>query len=198
MFWLMLVIIFIFSLIMGFLDAPLWITYLVMVPIVFVFLLYQSPLLFGKDVSKMMIFLQKSKKPYYQFLYYLFEDDDVEAEKTLQRIRPERFKIMSKVTLLTKQKRYNDAKNLLDQMKDDGFKWYNLAGIAINEGDYDTYNQYKGRIKNQVQRTWLEIEEKTNKGKKAEAIALLDEQISNLKGYKLLAATHYRKELSKR
>jgi pentatricopeptide repeat protein len=198
MFWLMLVIIFIFSLIMGFLDAPLWITYLVMVPILFVFLLYQSPLIFGKDVSKMMIFLQKSKKPYYQFLYYLFEDDDVEAEKTLQRIRPERFKIMSKVTLLTKQKQYNEAKDLLNQMKDDGFKWYNLAGIAINEGDYDTFDQYKGRIKNQVQRTWLEIEEKANKGKKAEAIALLDEQISNLTGYKLLAATHYRKELSNR
>lgn len=146
------------------------------------------PVLFERDVDKIMNFLRKSKQAHYRFIYHFFNGDAEEAEKALFRIRSNQMKVISYLMLLSKQKRYNEVKKLLYQMKDNVYKWYYGAAIALQLGDHSTYEHYKARVKDPVYRTWLEAEEKVREGKKEKALNLLDEQIPKLRCLKLLPA----------
>lgn len=183
---------------MGVFDVPQWIFLLVFIPFVLA-LLFMSyyPVLFERDVNKIMNFLRKSKQAHYQFIYHFFNGDVEEAERALLRIRSNQMKVISYLMLLSKQKRYNEAKELLYQMNDNVYKWYYSAAIALHLDDHITYQQYKARVKDPVYRTWLEAEEKVREGKKTEALNILDEQIPKLRGLKLLSAIQYRKEINK-
>ncbi|UQD52213.1 hypothetical protein C0971_09415 [Bacillus methanolicus] len=195
MVWLFLLL-FAISFLMGVFDIPQWIFLLVFIPFALT-LLYRPYYLvfFEKDVNKIMNFLKKSKQSNYQFIYHLFNDDVTKAEKELLRIRSSQLKIISYLILLSKQKRYNEAKELLQQMKENVHKWYYGAAIALQLGDHSTYQQYKAKVKDPVYRTWLEAEERVHEGKKTEALNMLDEQIPKLRGLKLLSAIQYRKEI---
>jgi Tat protein secretion system quality control protein TatD with DNase activity len=67
--------------------------------------------------------LRKSKQAHYRFIYHYFNGDVEEAEKALLQIRSNQMKVISYLMLLSKQKRYNVAKELLYQMKDNVYKW---------------------------------------------------------------------------
>ncbi|WP_078411855.1 hypothetical protein [Priestia abyssalis] len=196
MLWLY-VALFITALIMGMLNVSQWV--LIATLIGFTALsLWQSfyPILFEKDEKKIMKFLGKSKQAHYQFLYHFFNDDMPKAEASLQRIRSKRMQNASNLLLFTKKKQYTEVKALLPQMKDDDVKSYYSAVIAYEEQDNSGYEEYKGKIQDQDYVTWLEVEEKVQQGRKAEALAMLDEQLLKLKGLKRLSAVHYRKEIA--
>ncbi|MDE3839045.1 hypothetical protein C0966_06625 [Bacillus methanolicus] len=73
MVWLFLLLL-IASFFMGVFDVPQWIFLLVFIPFVSA-LLYMSyyPVLFERDVDKIMNFLRKSKQAHYRFIYHFFQ-----------------------------------------------------------------------------------------------------------------------------
>ncbi|EIJ78315.1 hypothetical protein PB1_12164 [Bacillus methanolicus PB1] len=70
MVWLFLLL-FIVSFFMGVFDVPQWIFLSVFIPFVLalLYMLY-FPVLFERDVNKIMNFLRKSKQAHYQFIYH--------------------------------------------------------------------------------------------------------------------------------
>jgi hypothetical protein len=188
------VLLFFVAVTLGFLQIPLWISLIVIVSFsIFIFMM--NPLLFGKDADKMMDYLRKSKHPYYKFLYHFLQGNLEVAEKSIDRIS-KRYKDISKVMLFAKQERNEEAIALLENMKDNGYKWYYRSAIALQENDLKTYEINKSKIKDPVLHTWLEVEEKRLAGKVQDAIQMIDEQIPKLKGIKLLSAVYYREELN--
>jgi hypothetical protein len=182
---------------MGILNVSQWVVIMTLIGFTILSLwLAFYPILFEKDEKKIMKFLEKSKQAHYQFLYHFFNDDIQKAEASLQRIRSKRMQQASHLLLYTKKKQYAEAKALLPEMKDDDAKWYYSAVIAYEEQDNSRYGEYKGRIRDQDYITWLEVEENIRQNQKAEALAMLDEQLLKLKGLKRLSAVHYRKEIA--
>ena len=74
-------------------------------------------------------------------------------------------------------------------------KWYALSDIAINEGDVEAFKQNKEKITDTFFLNMLEVDQAVYDGKKVEAVALLDNMIPKLRGYKLLTAVQYRKKI---
>lgn len=93
------------------------------------------------------------------------------------------------------RKQYEKAKELLTQMDGHKTKWYALADIAINEGDVEAFKQNKAKITDTFFLNMLEVDQAVYDGKKEEAVALLENMIPKLKGYKLLTAFQYRKQI---
>lgn len=196
MLWLY-VALFITALIMGILNVSQWVVIVTLIGFTILSLwLAFYPILFEKDEKKIMKFLEKSKQAHYQFLYHFFNDDIQKAEASLQRIRSKRMQQASHLLLFTKTKQYGKVQALLPEMKDDDVKWYYSAIIAYEEQDNSGYEEYKGKIQDQDYVTWLEVVENVQQGRKAEALAMLDEQLLKLKGLKRLSAVYYRKEIA--
>ncbi|MBU8878739.1 hypothetical protein BGM26_07010 [Bacillus sp. FJAT-29790] len=193
------VILFFTALVMGIFDVPQWIINIVFILFVFaiLFILFY-PILFEKNLNKIMKFLRKSKQPHYQFIYHMFNGDLQAAEKSIDRIRSKQLKLIDRIMLLVKQERFTDAKALIPQLKDSVYKWYYSAAIAIEEEDENTYENFKSRLKDPVYISWLEMEKMVRLGRKDEAFAMLDEQMKKLRGIKLLTAAQYKKELEER
>ncbi|RID85850.1 hypothetical protein D1970_10010 [Mesobacillus zeae] len=70
----------------------------------------------------MIKYLKAQRNPYYRFLYFFFTDDKTEAEKALQKIKPNKLKNQASVMFHFEQKNFEDVKPLLQHLKDDSFK----------------------------------------------------------------------------
>lgn len=193
MIWLLLLV-FIFALVMGFFQVPIWIMYSVLV-IMIVFFFIRNPLVFGKDPEKMVAYLKKSKAPQLQFLYHFLQRDLSAAEQVIGNIRSKKAKQHSELMLLRERKEYGKAKELLAKMSVHKTKWYMLADIAIQEEDPDSIKQYKEKINDAFLLNMLEVDQAIYDGKKDEAVALLENMIPKLRGYKLLTAVQLRKQI---
>ena len=190
-------ILFILSFILSSLGAPTWSLVLLFILFALSHLIKQFyPILFEKNVNKILAFLQKSKHKQYQFTYHFMQGEIDEAEKTLKQIKPQSLQTISAIMLLAKQKQYNEAKNLLPNLKDNEFKWYYGAMLSLKLKELEPYKDYKARVKNPINRSWLEMEELLSDGKKSEVLVLLDRQIETLRGLKLLSAHAYRQEIT--
>ncbi len=193
MIWLFLLLI-LFAFLMGFFQVPIWIMYGVLA-VVLIFFLFRNPLLFGKDPEKMMLYLKKSKAPHLQFLYHFLFQDLSAAEQAMEKIRSKKAKRNSELMLLMNRKHFEKAKDLLRQMDGHKTKWYALSDIAIQEGNIGAFKQYKEKIKDPFFLKMLEVDQAVYDGKKEDAVLLLDNMIPKLRGYKLLTAVHYRKQI---
>lgn len=189
-----LLIVFVFALVMGFFQVPIWIMYSVL-GVMLVFFIMRNPLIFGKDPEKMMVYLKKSKRPYFHFLYYFLSYDLSAAEKAINRIHSGKSKRIAEIMLSMERKQFGEAKELLAKMGENKTTWYALAYIAINEGDTKAFEQNKGKIKDNFLLQTLEVDQSVDEGKREKAIAMLDAMIPRLKGYKLLSAVQYRKHI---
>ncbi|MFP5115939.1 hypothetical protein ACSU64_26870 [Bacillaceae bacterium C204] len=193
MIWFLLLVV-LFAFLMGFFQVPIWLMYGILV-VVLVFLMFRNPLLFGKDAEKIMAYLKKSKSPYLQFLYHFLHKDLSAAEQAMEKIRSKKSKRNAELMLLMERKQYGKAKELLTQMGRHKAKWYALSDIAINEGDVEAFKQYKEKITDTFFLNMLEIDQAVYDGKKENAVGLLDNIIPKLRGYKLLTAVQYRKQI---
>ncbi|MBU8919274.1 hypothetical protein BGM25_24875 [Bacillus sp. FJAT-29953] len=193
MIWI-LVLVFLFAFLMGVFQVPIWIMFGVLAVAV-VFILLRNPLIFGKDAEKMMVYLKKSKSPHLHFLYHYLHGNLPAAEQAMGKIRSKKLKQNSELMLLMEHKQYEKAKELLSKMASHKTKWYTLADIAINEGDNASFKQYKDKIADTFFIKILEVDQAVYDGKKEEAVALLDKMLPNLRGYKLLTAFQYRKQI---
>ncbi|MFB3163898.1 hypothetical protein ABLO26_21335 [Neobacillus sp. 179-J 1A1 HS] len=193
MIWFLLFV-FVFALLMGIFQVPIWIMYVVLILMV-IFILLRNPLLFGKDADKIMEYLKKSKAPYMQFLYHFLQGELLEAEDAAGKIRSKKTRLYSEVMLLMERKQYDKAKELLAQMGGHKTKWYALADIAINEGNVEAFKQNKERITDTFFLHMLEIDKAVYEGKKEEAVKMIENMIPTLRGYKLLTVVQYRKQI---
>lgn len=182
---------------MGVIGVPQWGFFIIMFLFAaYIFIYYYYPVLFEKNPDKIKNHLRRSKKPNVQFVYHLLYGSEIEADKSLSRIKQETARNMFNVMLLTKQKKYKEAKAILTKMKDNKYKSYYGAVISLHEGNHSSYNSYKEQIKDRVCLTWLKSEEKVLEGNKKEAISILDDQIKSLRGLNLLSAIHYRNTIA--
>jgi ABC-type transport system involved in cytochrome bd biosynthesis fused ATPase/permease subunit len=193
MIWFLLLVV-LFAFLMGIFQVPIWIMYAVLVAVLF-FIMFRNPLLFGKDAEKMMAYLKKSKSPYLQFLYHFLQGDLSAADQTMGKIRSKKSKRNSELMLLMERKQYGKAKEILTQMGGHKAKWYALSDIAINEGDVEAFKQNKEKITDIFFLKMLEVDQAVYDGKKEEAVGLLDKMIPKLRGYRLLTAVQYRKQI---
>ncbi|WP_413306269.1 hypothetical protein AA0X95_05435 [Bacillus sp. 1P10SD] len=193
MIWFLLLV-FIFALVMGYFQVPIWIMYGVLA-VMIIFFLIRNPLVFGKDPEKMMAYLKKSKAPQLQFLYHFLQGDLSAAELALGSIRSKKSKQHSELMLLRERKEYGKAKDLLAKMSGHKSKWYTLADIAIQEEDAESIKQYKEKINDAFFLNMLEVDQAVYDGKKHAAVALLEKMIPKLRGYKLLTAVQIRKQI---
>jgi hypothetical protein len=183
-----------FAFLMGLFQVPIWIMYGVLVSVL-IFFLIRNPLLFGNDPEKMMAYLKKSKVQYFQFLYHFLHGNISVAEQAKEKIRSKKSKQNSELMLLMEKKQFGKAKELIKQMGGHKTKWYALADIAIQEGNTDSFKQNKEKIKDTFLINMLEVDQAVYDGKKEEAVALLDNMIPKHRGYKLLTARQYRKQI---
>jgi hypothetical protein len=193
MIWFLLIL-FIFGLVMGLFHVPVWIVYSV-VGVMLVIFMVRNPLLFGKDTEKMEAYLKKSKAPFYQFLYHFLQGDLSAAEQAMGKIRSKKSKRIAESMLLMERKQYGKAKELLQQMSGLKTKWYALSEIAIHENDPEAFEQHKAKLSDTYFLHMLNVDREVHNEKKEEAIALLDNMIPKLRGYKLLSAVQYRKQI---
>jgi hypothetical protein len=163
--------------------------------VLLVFFIYRNPLILGKNVEKMLAYLKKSKAPHLQFLYYFLHGDLSNGEKAKEKIRSKKLKLNSELMLLIERKQYGKAKELIIKMGGHKSTWYALSYIAIQEGNTDGFNQYKGKIKDSFLINMLGVDRAVYDGKREEAVTLLDNMTPKLRGYSLLTAVQYRKQI---
>jgi hypothetical protein len=191
---LFLLLVVLFGLLMGYFQVPIWIMYGVLA-VALVFIVFRNPLIFGRDTQKMMAYIKKSKAPYLQFLYHFLQRDLPATEQAKEKICSKKVKVNSEVMLLMERKQYGKAKELHKQMNGHKTKWYALADIAIQEGNTNAFQQYKKKLKDIFFINMLEVDQAVFDGKKKKAVTLLDHMIPKLRGYKLLTAVQYRKQV---
>jgi hypothetical protein len=187
------------SFFMGLLNAPQWVMFIVFILFVIgVMYITLYPVLYEKNINKILEFLKKSKNAHYHFLLNLYNGNIEEAEKALKGIKSEQLKYFAKIALLNYQNRFIDAKAYLSKLKESESKWYYSAAIALEENDLNTYEENLSFIKDPLNRSFLDIEVKMRSGEKQQALAMLEEHIRKLRGLKLLTAVQYKKELEQR
>jgi len=142
-------------------------------------------------------YLKKSKHPHYQFTYHFFHDDFDAAEKDIDKIKSKQLKNIDQIILLTRQDRFAEAKTLLPQLKDNMYKWYYSAVIALGEKDLEAFRHFKGMVKDIYYHKVLELEEKVMAGKISEAKSELEDLIKGQRGLKLISALMYKKDLKR-
>jgi hypothetical protein len=198
MFWFFIVIFFA-DLLLGLMQAPLWLFILVNLVFLLAFMLKSFyPVLFEKNPDKIMTFMKKSKQPQFQFYYYFFNDELEDAEDRLHKIKSPFYQKLNHVNLLVKREQYDEAEEMARGLKDNMYKWYSLAGIAIEQGDRESYRNYKEKVRNPFYRRLLELEDMVHGGKKEMVLAELENMIPNLRGLKLLTVIQYKQDLLKR
>lgn len=189
---------FFISLLMGIFDAPQWLFLLIFIPYALAVLYFTIyPVMFEKNPDKIMKYLKKSKHPHYQFTYHFFNEDFEAAEMDIDKIKSKQLKNIDQIILLTRQKRLAEAKSLLPQLKDNMYKWYYSAVIALGEKDLEAFRHFKGMVKDIYYHKVLELEEKVMAGKISEAKSELEDLIKGQRGLKLISALMYKKDLKR-
>ncbi|GAM12809.1 hypothetical protein [Mesobacillus selenatarsenatis] len=198
MFWFFIAI-FIVNLFLGLMQAPLFAVIVVNL-IIFLINMYKSfyPFLFEKDPEKVLNFMKNSKQPHFQFYYYVFNDELDEAEERLDKIKSPFHQKLNHVNLLVKREQYDEAEEMAIGLKDNMYKWYSLAGIAIEQGDRESFGEYKEKVRNPFYLRLLELEEMVHDGEKDKVLAELENMIPNLRGTKLLSVIQYKQDLLRR
>ncbi|WP_059170541.1 hypothetical protein [Bacillus sp. FJAT-27445] len=189
---------FIVAFLLGMGDVSPLITFFAVALYIIISIPFIMPLIWSKNPAKMLDYLRKSRSPYYKFLYLFFSEEYEPAEKIARAMRPGKIKDMALAMLYLKQKQFAEAKEILAGMKEGTFKNYYFAVIALEEGDHSEFVRLKEKVSDSDYRRWLDIEELAYQRKFAEAISMMDADISRLKGIKLLSAIKYREELIKR
>ncbi|WP_226678226.1 hypothetical protein [Mesobacillus jeotgali] len=198
MFWFFIGIFFA-DLLLGFMQAPVWLFILVNLVFLMAFMSKSFyPVLFEKDPDKIMTFMRKSKQPQFQFYYHFFNDELEEAEDKLPKIKSPFYQKLNHVNLLIKRKQYDEAEELASGLKDNMYKWYSLAGIALEQDDRESYRNYKEKVRNPFYQRLLELEEMVHDGKKEMVLAELENMIPALRGLKLLSVIQYKQDLLRR
>ncbi|WLR54537.1 hypothetical protein LC048_19235 [Mesobacillus subterraneus] len=198
MFWFFIGIFFA-DLVLGFMQAPLWQFILVNLVFIAAFMLKGFyPVLFEKDPDKIMTFMKKSKHPQFQFYYYFFQDQLEEAEDKLHKIKSPFYQKLNHVNLLIKRRQFDEAEEMARGLKDNMYKWYTLAGVAIEQGHRASFGEYKEKVRNPFYRRLLELEEMVHDGDKDKVLAELEDMIPNLRGVKLLSVIQYKQDLLRR
>ncbi|MFT8321626.1 MAG: hypothetical protein ABF649_12030 [Bacillus sp. (in: firmicutes)] len=181
--------------IVGFFQLPSFIIFIAAILFIgAIFYLSFYPLFLEKDEKKIVAFLKKSKRPSMRFLYFLLMDEEEKAKEEINQIKHKEHKVVSQLLLLSKQKNYEEAKKLLPMLKETKYKWYYKAGIALEEGDMQTYAENKSLLKDSLLLSFLEIEQKRKSGEKEEALKMLENKIASLRGLNLLTALQYKKD----
>jgi len=189
---------FFIALTLGLLDVSPIVTFAIIAVYIIVSTPFVIPIIWSKDTEKMKNYLKKSRNAYYKFLYQFLTGDYKEASVIAGKIRNGKMKDMAQVMLFIHQKKYTEAKPILEKMKEGLFKNYYMASVSFEEGNLEAYNTYKNNVRDSDYKKWLEVEESVRAGRKDEALKMLDEQIGMLRGAKLLSAVHYREELLKK
>ncbi|WP_415813958.1 hypothetical protein [Mesobacillus thioparans] len=145
-----------------------------------------------------MIFLKKSKQPQFQFYYNFFNDELEKAEDRLNKIKSPFYQKLNHVNLLVKREQFEEAEEMARGLKDNMYKWYSLAGIAIEQGDRESYRKYKEKVKNPFYQRLLELDEMVHDGKKEKVLTELENMIPDLRGMKLLSVIQYKQDLLKK
>ena len=191
--------IFLADLLLGFMQAPVGAFIVVNLLFIVIFMIRSFyPILFEKNPEKVMKYLENSKHPHFQFFYYFFNDQLDEAENTLHQIKSPNYKRLNHVNLLVKKKQFEQAEEMAKGMKDNVYKWYTLSGIAIEQGELESYATYKEKVRNPFYRKLLEMEKRVHDGNVEEVIIELEEMIPNLRGSKLLSVIQYKQDLLKK
>ncbi|WP_213371755.1 tetratricopeptide repeat protein [Mesobacillus boroniphilus] len=187
------------DLLLGFMQAPVWAFIVVNLIFIGVYMFKSFyPVLFEKNPEKVLNYLKNSKHPHFPFFYYFFNDQLEEAEQKLSQIKSPNYQRLNHVNLLVKRKQYDEAEELAQGLKDNVYKWYSLAGIAIERGDLKSYKIYREKVRNPFYRKLLEMEEMVQDGEKEKVISELENLIPDLRGSKLLSVIEYKQELLKR
>lgn len=187
------------SFLLGLFNAPMW-----MILVVFVLfiggVMYLSlyPVLYEKKVDKILKFLQKSKNAHNQFLYHLYQGNMDKAAKAVKEIKNEQLQYYAKLALLDQQKKLIEGKTYLTKLKNGEYKAYYSAAIALEEGNLQEYQEKLSLVKDQLNRSFLLIEEKVRVGETQLAMNTLDSHIRKLRGLKLLSAVQYKREIEQR
>ncbi|WP_423409039.1 hypothetical protein AABM38_02830 [Heyndrickxia sp. MSNUG] len=190
---------FLIDLLLGFIQAPVWAVILVNLIFILIFMFKSFyPVLFEKDPDKIMNFMKNSKHPHFQFFYYFFNDQLEEAENKMHQVKSPFYKSLNHVNLLVKRKQYGEAEEMARGLKNNMYKWYSLAGIALEQGDRQSYKEYKEKVRNPFYRKLLELDEMVHDGMKEKVLAELDHMIPNLRGSKLLSVIQYKQDVMKR
>ncbi|TWE01939.1 hypothetical protein FB550_105311 [Neobacillus bataviensis] len=189
MIWFLLLV-FVFALVMGYFQVPIGIMYGILA-VMIIFFLIRNPLVFGKDPEKMLAYLKKSKAAHLQFLFHFLQGNlsclgEYPLEKSATKLG---------IDALRERKEYGKAKVLLSKMSGHKTKWYALSDIAIQEEDTESFKQYKEKINDTFLLNMLEVDQAVFDGKRKEAVALLENMIPKLRGYKLLTAVQVRKQI---
>jgi hypothetical protein len=191
--------IFFADLVLGFMQAPVWAFILVNLIFILIFMFKSFyPVLFEKDPEKVMNFMKNSKHPHFQFFYYFFNDQLEEAENKMHQVKSPFYKRLNHVNLLVKRKQYGEAEEMAKGLKNNMYKWYSLAGIALEQGERESYKEYKEKVRNPFHRRILEMEEMVQDGEKEKVLSDLENMIPNLRGSKLLSVIQYKQDLLKR
>jgi hypothetical protein len=187
------------NLFLGFMQATGWAVILVNLIIILIFMFKSFyPVLFEKNPEKIMHFMKNSKQPHFQFFYYFFNDDLEEAENRMHQVKSPFYKRLNHVNLLVKRKQFAEAEEMAKGLKNNMYKWYSLAGIALEQGNRESYIEYKEKVRSPFHRRLLEMDEMVQDGKKDKVLAELDHMIPKLRGSKLLSVVQYKKEIVKR
>jgi hypothetical protein len=191
--------IFLADLLLGFMQAPVWAFILVNLILLLLFMFKSFyPVVFEKDPEKIMNFMKNSKHPHFQFFYYFFNDQLEEAENKLHQIKSPFYRRLNEVNLLVKRKQFDEAEEMARGLKDNMYKWYALAGIAMEQGDRESYRTYKEKVRTPFYRRLLEMDEMVHDGTKEMVLAELDDMIPNLRGSKLLSVIQFKQDILKR
>lgn len=187
------------SFLLGLFNAPMWMIFVVFVLFIGgVMYLSLYPVLYEKKVDKILKFLQKSKNAHNQFLYYLYHGNLDKAAKAVKEIKNEQLQYYAKLALLDQQKMLMEGKTYLSKLKNGEYKAYYSAAIALEEGNFQEYQENLSSVKDQLNRSFLLIEEKVRAGETQQAMNTLDSLIRKLRGLKLLSAVQYKREIEQR
>lgn len=187
------------SFLLGLFNAPTWMIFIVFILFIGgVMYLTLFPILYEKNIDKILKFLQKSKNAHNQFLFHLYHGNVEKAAKAAKEIKSDQLQYYAKLALLNHQNKINEGKVYLSNLKNGEYKSYYSAAIALEEAKLEEYQENLAKVKDPLNRSFLHIEEKIRSGETQQALNTLDSHIKKLRGLKLLSAIQYKKEIEQR
>lgn len=189
-------LLFISVIVLQVLAVPTILLYIITTVLIFI-ILYTTlkPILFEKDYTKVLEFLKKSKNPMYQFIYYYFHKQYVEAEQINLKIRSKKAREINQIAVLTAQNDFKKAKELAYSLKDDEEKYSILASIALETKDKKLWEEYHSKVKKKQNKEYLSIYEFAYNGKKKQALEAINKRIERSKGIQLVVEVQLRNSI---
>lgn len=161
------------------------IIFIIVFTILYVPLLYT--LFFTTSIGRVEKFLlSKRKHPYYQLTYGLANKIDVEVEGAmpgvLRKYKLAQQKAMFQVIYALYKKDLTLAKEYVDQIKPESYKFYYQASIAIEEEDFTKASDYAKNLKKEWMRHTIESEIHLKQGNNELALKSALSAVSAAKG----------------